>query len=221
MKPTCPGEDLSANGSQTFGPDVRFGSKADISRDTVRSKMISFMVAAIATAAPAQAQTEVGNGFAGALRGCEEWVLNPASWAEGTGPFISTVGLGNKMGLVEQVADVSLPPKGLRRGNHYWRINSTEGSGYVLVVSDQLPMCHITGGGNTDLQPAVEAVIASQAFGQRWEQVSSASKGDMVTTVFRNREDPSLSIAISRATQPKQRLDRVQVLATATYKTSN
>lgn len=183
--------------------------------------MISLMVAAMATATPVQAQSEVEQGFAGALRGCEEWVLNPASWAEGTGSFVSTVGLGNKMGLVEKVTEVSLPPPELRRGNHYWRINSTEGVGYVLVVSDQLPMCHITGGGNADLQPAVEAVIASETFGQRWQQVSTASKGDMVTTVFRNREEPSLSIAISRATLPKQRLDRVQVLATATYKTSN
>jgi hypothetical protein len=183
--------------------------------------LMSLMIAALAPAAPVQAQSEAEQGFAGALRGCEEWVLNPASWAEGTGPFVSTVGLGDKMGLVEQVADVALPPKELRRGNHYWRINSTEGAGYVLVVSDQLPMCHITGGGNADLQPAVEAVIASEGFGRRWQQVSTNSKGDMVTTIFRNWVDPSLSIAISRANQPKQRLDRVQVLATATYKPSN
>src|SRR3546814_19338345 len=65
------------------------------------------------------------------------------------------------MGLVNQIDEASLPPKELRRGNHYWRINSTEKAGYVLVVSDQLPMCHITGGGGTDLQPAIEAVMAS------------------------------------------------------------
>src|SRR3546814_15249432 len=64
------------------------------------------------------------------------------------------------MGLVDSVDEASLPPKELLRGNHYWRINSTEKAGYVLVVSDQLPMCHITGGGDTDLQPIVEAVIA-------------------------------------------------------------
>ena len=183
--------------------------------------MLVSVMAMLATAAPVQPQSEIERGFSGALRGCEEWVLNPASWTEGTGPFIATVGLGNKMGLVEKVAEASLPPKELRRGNHYWRINSTQEVGYVLVVSDQLPMCHITGGGNADLQPAVEAVIASETFGKRWEQVSSASKDGMVTTTFRNREDPALLIAISRATQPKQRLDRVQVLATATYKTNN
>lgn len=179
---------------------------------------ITLLTAALASAAPAQAQPELERGFAGALRGCEEWVLNPASWAKGIGPFVSAVGLGDRMGLVEQVDEASLPPKELRGGNHYWRINSTQGAGYVLVVSDQLPMCHITGGGDIDLQPSVEAVIATAGFGKRGERVSDQSKGEMESTVFRNREDPSLSIVISRAKQPGQRLDRVQVLATATYK---
>jgi hypothetical protein len=181
----------------------------------------SFIVAALAIAAPAQAQSEVEKGFDGALRGCEEWILNPASWVKGTGPFIASVGLGNKMGLVETVAEVSLPPKELRRANHYWRINSTEGAGYVLVVSDQLPMCHITGGGDTDLQPAVEAVISSENFRKRWQQVSSGSKGDMMTSVFQSREEAAFSIQISREKQPNQQLDRVQVVATATYTPSN
>src|SRR3546814_18652243 len=73
------------------------------------------------------------------------------------------------MGLVNQIDEASLPPKELRRGNHYWRINSTEKAGYVLVVSDQLPMCHITGGGGTDLKPAIEAVIASPNFVKHWK----------------------------------------------------
>jgi len=42
----------------------------------------------------------------------------------------------------------------------------------------------------------------------------------MATTQFRNREDPRLSIVISRAKRAGERLDRVQVLATATYDTS-
>lgn len=183
--------------------------------------LFSLIAALLASVAPVHAQTDVEKGFAGALRGCEEWILNPASWAEGVGPFVSTVGLGNKMGLVKDVADVSLPPKELRRGNHYWRINSTEGAGYILVVSDELPMCHITGGGNADLQPVVEAVIASENFEKRWQKVSNGSKDDMVTTIFENREEPSLSITISRAEQPNQRLDRVQVLATAIYATED
>lgn len=123
------------------------------------------------------------------------------------------------MGLVDRVEEVNLPPQQLRRANHYWRINSTQGAGYILVVSDQLPMCHITGGGNTNLEPAVEAVLASPQFGARWERVTDMSKADMASTEYRNREDRRLSIVISRAKQPRERLDRVQVLATATYST--
>lgn len=153
------------------------------------------------------------------LRGCEEWVLNPASWVDGTGPFVKAVGLGNQMGLVERVEEATLPPEQLRLANHYWRINSTLGAGYILVVSDRLPMCHITGGGDTDLQPIVEAVLSSAEFKGRWEQSESNSRGDMATTVFRNRQEPKFSITISRANKPGQRLDRVQVLATALYET--
>lgn len=179
--------------------------------------LLTLVAASAAFAAPVQAQSSLEKGFTGALRGCEEWVLNPASWADGTGPFVKAVGLGNQMGLVERVEEVNLPPEQLRKANHYWRINSTPGAGYVLVVSDRLPMCHITGGGDTDLQPIVEAVLSSAEFNRHWEQSESSSQGDMATTVFRNRQAPRFSIAISRANQPGQRLDRVQVLATAIY----
>src|SRR3546814_777579 len=180
-------------------------------------KRIIFLFVAFALATPVHAQSDLEDGFAGALRGCEEWILDPASWAQGSGPFVAAVGLGDKMGLVNQIDEASLPPKELRRGNHYWRINSTEKAGYVLVVSDQLPMCHITGGGGTDLQPAIEAVIASPNFVKHWEAGADLSKGEMASTQFRNREEPSLSIIISRAKSSGQRLDRVQVMATAIY----
>lgn len=172
-------------------------------------------------AQPAYAESNLEKGFDGALRGCEEWLLNPASWADGPEPFVKAVGLGNQMGLVERVDEVNLPPKQMRRAMHYWRINSTSTAGYVLVVSDQLPMCHITGGGGTDLQPSVESVLSSRAFSQRWEQQETSSKSGMTMTTFHNRKDPALSIVISRAKLPAQRLDRVQVLATATYRTEN
>lgn len=183
--------------------------------------ILAFVVASAAFAAPAQAQSNLEAGFAGAIRGCQEWVLNPASWADGIEPFVKAVGLGDRMGLVERVEEVNLPPKELRRANHYWRINSTQGAGYTLVVSDRMPMCHITGGGDTDLQPIVEAVLSSAEFKSQWEQVESNSQGEMASTLFRNRKEPKLSMAISRAVQPGQRLDRVQVIATATYEMSN
>jgi len=186
----------------------------------MRHIMFAFLASA-ALALPAQAEPILGRGFDGALRGCEEWLLNPASWAEGTGPFVKAVGLGQQMGLVDRVEEVTLPPKQLRRASHYWRINSTPTAGYVLVVSDQLPICHITGGGGTDLQPSVQAVLASPKFAARWQQLKTSSRDEMATTIYRNRRDPALSIVISRAKAAAQRLDRVQVLATATYQMAN
>ena len=170
-----------------------------------------------ALATPVRAQTELQEGFAGALKGCEEWVLNPSSWATGIGPFVSAVGLGDRMAAVEKVDDAALPPPQLRRANHYWRINSTRGAGYVLVVSDRLPMCHITGGGDTDLQPIVQSVLGSSGFKAKWQRVNDGARDGMISTEFRSREDPRFSIVISRANAPGQRLDRVQVLATAVF----
>ncbi len=172
---------------------------------------------AIAFASPVYAQSDLEKGFNGALKGCETWVLYPATWADGPAPFIEAVGLGAKMGLVERVEAVNLPPPQLREANHFWRINSTEGAGYVLVASDRLPMCHITGGGNADLQPAIEAVLASPDFSTRWEQLSSSTTDGMISTTFRNREEPGMTIQISRAEKPAQRLDRTQLIATATF----
>lgn len=138
------------------------------------------LLALLASSAPVRAQSDLAEGFAGALRGCKTWVLDPASWSQGPGPFVAAVRLGDKMGLVDRVDEVTLPPKELRQANHDWRINATEQSGYVLVVSDRLPMCHITGGGAEDLQPDVETVIASADFQQRWEADGEAGNGEMV-----------------------------------------
>ena len=182
---------------------------------------VSLAAFAACSAPAAHAQSALEQGFSGALRGCEEWILNPESWIDGLAPFMSTVGLGDRMGLVPQVDEASLPPPPLRGGNHYWRINSTETAGYVLVVSDQMPMCHITGGGNVDLQPIVEAVLASAEFARHWEKFERTDQGDMAMTSFRNRTDPSLSAVISRANRPGGRFDRVQVVVTAKYETQN
>lgn len=173
------------------------------------------VAASLGLATSAHAQDPLQQGFDGALRGCEEWVLDPASWADGTRPFEDAVGLGSRMGEVGSINEASLPPRPLRVANRYWRINSTQDAGYMLVVSEDLPMCHITGGGSKDLQPVVEATIAGEAFNARWEEVDTQSHDDMITTQYRNREDPSFSLVLSRASSPGGRLDRVQVIATA------
>ena len=172
-------------------------------------------------AAPAQAQSALERGFEGALRGCEEWVLRPASWSQGFDQFVAVVGLGDSMGLVDRVDQANLPPEQFRIANHYWRINSTPAAGYVLVVSDRVPMCHITGGGDTDLRQVVDAVLATSAFRGRWTQLDQSTNHDTVSTRFRNVEEPKFSVTISRAADPGGRLDRVQVLATAIYDTGH
>lgn len=171
----------------------------------------------IAACSTASAESELKKGFEGALIGCEEWVLNPASWASGAEPFLETVGLGDKMGLVAEVDEAALPPPALREANHYWRINSTNDSGYILVVSDRLPMCHISGGGAEDLQPVIVDVLASDSFKARWTEVSSDRMGEMKTGQYRSIEEPAFFITISHAAEPGQRTDRVQLLATAFY----
>lgn len=185
----------------------------------VRILAVAIPSVAVCSAPVANAQSALEQGFAGALRGCEEWILNPDSWVNGPAPFIAAVGLGDKMGLVAEVGAESLPPPTLRRGNHFWRINSTDTAGYVLVVSDEFPMCHITGGGDVDLQPVVEAVLSTADFASRWEVVQQSEHSDMATSTLRNRTDPSLSAVVSRANRPGERLDRVQILVTATYET--
>ena len=181
--------------------------------------VVPAVLVVLALASPSCAQSDLEKDFAGALRGCEEWVLNPQSWSNGLAPFVSTVGLGDKMGLVDHVDEAALPPKPLRAGNHFWRINSSKGAGFILVVSDQLPMCHITGGGDTDLQPVVSSVLASSAFAGRWKLIKESSTGDMATSEFQSAEEPKFFIVISRAKKPGGRLDRVQVLATAIFNT--
>lgn len=183
-------------------------------------RIVAFLVAS-AMVSPVYAQPALESGFAGALRGCEEWVLNPASWVDGTDPFVRAVGLGEQMRSVRTVEGVNLPPAQMQVANHYWRINSTPRAGYFLVVSDQVPMCHITGGGDTDLQPAIIAVTSSAEFAAHWEQVETSVRGDMVSSLYRNRREPKLSMVVSRASGPGQRLDRVQVIATATYQIEN
>ena len=122
------------------------------------------------------------------------------------------------MGVVETVPSAVLPPENLRLANHYWRINSTPDAGYFLIVSDRLPICHITGGGAADLQPVVESVLASPTFKERWEQLAVQTTGEMISTRYRHRKTKTFEIVVSRAAMPGQRTDRVQVLATANFK---
>ncbi|TYC92769.1 hypothetical protein [Novosphingobium sp. BW1] len=156
-------------------------------------------------------------GLAGAFRTCQLWILNPDSWASGPEVFHEQVGLGSAMGLVEQVDEINQPPEVWRQGSHYWRINSTQRAGFVVVVSDQLPVCHVTGGGDADFQPVVLKVLESASFKGAWREVDEAARGGMVSTTFVSREEPDFTMVLSRVAAPGARRDRVQVVVSASF----
>ncbi|KQT73193.1 MULTISPECIES: hypothetical protein [unclassified Aureimonas] len=156
-------------------------------------------------------------GLEGALRGCEIWVLDPSSWLDDPARFLAAIDLGGAVFETESLPEPLLPPEPFRRGNRYWRINAGPSEGYALVVSRDIPMCHITGGGGVDFRPAAEAVVASPDFVERWEPIGEERRKGMVSTSFRLRKEPKLALVLSRADAPGARRDRAQVIGTATY----
>ena len=157
------------------------------------------------------------SGLEGALRGCEIWVLDPSSWIDDPARFLAAVDLGTAVFETESFTEPLLPPEPYRHGNRYWRINTGVADGYALVVSSDIPMCHITGGGSADFQPAAEAVATSIAFLTRWERTGEERRDGIVSTFLRSRAQPKLSLVLSRAGAPGARRDRVQVIVTASY----
>lgn len=167
--------------------------------------------------APSAPDARLREGLSGALRGCETWILDPATWSNGFGPYLGKVGLGPSMARVSSADPAALPPPALRKANIFWRINSTPTAGYMLVVSDRLPMCHITGGGDADLQPVVEDMLQGAEFTSRWKARGVRSTGDMVSSTFQSVEEPNLMLVVSRAAAAGGRRDRVQVIITGLF----
>lgn len=186
----------------------------------VRPLLAAAMLLAFAGSALAQdgmRPDPLRQGLEGALRGCEIWVLDPSSWLDDPARFLAAVGLDKGVYETESLPEPLLPPEPFRRGNLYWRINAGLADGYALVVSRDIPMCHITGGGGIDFQPAAEAVAASPEFARRWERTGEERRDGIVSTYLRSREEPKFTMVLSRADAPGARRDRVQVIATATY----
>ncbi|PYE22671.1 hypothetical protein C8J32_11028 [Rhizobium sp. PP-CC-3A-592] len=185
-----------------------------------RLLLASAMLLAISGSASAQdgpVADPLLSGLEGALRGCEIWVLDPSSWLNDPARFLAAIDLGGAVFETESLPEPLLPPELFRRGNRYWRIITGPNEGYALVVSRDIPMCHITGGGGVDFQPAAEAVAASPDFSDRWERIGEERQGGMVSTFFRLRKEPKLALVLSRADAPSARRDRPQVIVTVTY----
>ncbi len=169
-------------------------------------------------APPAPDPAGLAAGFDGVLLACESWVLDPSSWTgeQGIAPLVELTGLGERIYPVPGVIDAALPPAEFRRANHYFRVDATAGEGFYLVVSDQVPMCHITGGGVNAMGDVVEQVLASPAFMHRWE-VMGAEEGDgVISTQYRHRLVPQMDLVVSRQRAGSAN-DLVQVVATAQY----
>lgn len=178
---------------------------------------ISLAISGSALAQDGMADDPLRRGLEGALRGCEIWVLDPSSWIDDPARFLAAVDLGKGVFETGSLPEPLMPPEPFRRGNRFWRINVGPEDGYALVVSRDVPMCHITGGGGIDFQPAAEAVAASPEFSRRWERTGEERRDGIVSTFLRSREEPKFTLVLSRADAPGARRDRVQVIATATY----
>ena len=184
--------------------------------------VILILASLVHLTAPVLAEDEEGpallrQALEGALRGCEAWVLEPASWSDGVEPFLAVIGLTEHVRETFSLPDAFLPPPSLRRANRYWRIDAGQENGYALVVSEGIPMCHIAGGGGEDLQPVAEIVITAANFRSRWDKVSEERTNDMVSTLFRSRDDKAFTLLFSRAATPDARRDRPQVVVTGFY----
>ncbi|WP_152048348.1 hypothetical protein [Aureimonas psammosilenae] len=181
-------------------------------------KRAVLLLALLMSAAPAQADPAHETGFAAALRGCEAWALQPASWNDGPGPFLAAIGLGNRVTSLAKVPPSALPPPELRRGLKHWKVPVSPKAGFVLTVSDALPICHVVGQGEGDFASSIEAVIASPEFAARWEKLEDLpSPSGVSSTSFRSREEPKFTLTLSRRLDVPPETRAVKVIATAIY----
>jgi len=184
----------------------------------MRFGTIAALVVAL-QANPVFAQQEpVETAFSSVLRGCETWVMNPASWVNGPEPFLAAMDLGPRVTAVATIPEAFRPPPGeLRRGNRFWRINATDRAGFALTVSDQRPMCHIVGVGFADFRKATAALLASAAFTASWEPFDAGAKDTGRSLVFRHRTDRKFVLTLSQRTEAQDGAGIIHVIATAAY----
>jgi len=177
--------------------------------------IVAAATAALLATAPVPVQARGQGAVAAvdtAIAACERWLLEPASWNGDIAAF------GRAQGLRSQatVPSVALPPPAMRVSLHHWRVPLGEGGVYV-TTSDRLPVCHLSGGGPFDMQPAIVALRRAPDFARRWQRTGGGREGGMVSERFVSTVDPQLSMTLSHAVAAGGRTDRVQFLATASY----
>jgi hypothetical protein len=161
-----------------------------------------------------------GPGIRTAMRACEQWLLEPATWAGDSAGFVQKAGLaGSGMSRVVSVPDVALPPPSLRDDQRHWRVPVGEG-GVFVTTSQTRPFCHLAGGGPFDMQPAIQTYLASAAFTKAWAPDQEQDRDGLRSSFYRYRADPRLTMGITRAVAAGGPTDRVQLLVTAQYETA-
>ena len=156
-------------------------------------------------------------GLAGVLRGCETWILDPKSWADGPAPFLAAMRLGDRVSEVASIPDDLKPPQRLRKGNRSFRIDVSDRAGFALTVSTEIPMCHIVGVGFGDFVSATDAVLATEAFGASWARIGEKDEGSSHSVIFRLRRSERLALTLSQPTEDPDTVRTIHLLGTAVY----
>jgi hypothetical protein len=151
-----------------------------------------------------------------AVAACEAWILDPKTWADDIARFPQKAGLAGRLQLQKSVPEPLLPPPSLRRALHSWRVPVGSG-GVFLTVSDQVPFCHIAGGGPDDFQPGTESALRAFVSSGQWKKGTDETSADIVSTQLVSNRSKKFTMVVSRAARANSRRDRVQVLATAQY----
>ena len=189
---------------------------------TRRLAALCIGLAGLAPAGPLLAQDQALPDTAGAidaaLLGCERWVLFPAIWAEDTtlGAFEDSLGPPTAVTRLAELDEAFLPPTDMRHANHYWRITATDGTMVNLVVSDRLPICHITASGAGEVEAATRGLTDTPGFTARWKAESDDSRPGMRSILYRNREDEGMVAVVSHTTQGGSEIG-LRLIATAVY----
>ena len=184
--------------------------------------------AAIAAAAfgllalPAKADiNELQAALSNGLVACQNWILEPKTWAEDDKLFASNIGLDGKLIPMGGIPSGVLPDGLMASATNFWRIDAGNGNGVFVVASSTIPVCNVAGGGPSDFQPDAEMLVAKIGQGQDWKIANSERKDDMTTTFFKGMVYNNNELVVSRASKAGDRTDRVQFLASVTFNTGN
>lgn len=168
----------------------------------------------LAQAQTGQLQTAMSDG----VHACQEWILDPKTWAENNQLFAEKIGLGDKLIAIGGLPPGVLPNELMVQATNFWRLNGGNGNGVFVVASNINPVCNVAGGGPSDLQPAAEAIVSDFKQGKEWKEMNVKSEADMTSSHFVNEANQKAEMVISRATKAGGRTDRVQFLTTVFYK---